>query len=118
MGYLFPHEKLKVWQMAKDLAKNVYGLTRSFPDEEKFGLTNQMRRAAVSVMSNLAEGSGRTSSKDQAHFSQLAYGSLMELDSQFQLSMDLAFIDQPAYLDIRKDIETLSSGINALRTKE
>lgn len=116
MGYLFPHEKLKVWQMAKGLAKNLYGLTRSFPDEEKFGLTNQMRRAAVSVMSNLAEGSGRTSSKDQAHFSQLAYGSLMELDSQFQLSVDLAFIDQAAYLDIRKDIETLSSGINALRT--
>lgn len=118
MGYQFTHEKLKVWQLAKALAKRVYQITADFPGEERFGLTNQMRRAAVSVMSNLAEGSGRTGSKDQAHFSQMAYGSLMELDSQFQLSVDLGFIHEPAYLDIRNDIQELSATINALRISQ
>ncbi len=118
MGYQFTHEKLKVWQLAKALAKRVYQITADFPGEERFGLTNQMRRAAVSVMSNLAEGSGRTGSKDQAHFSQMAYGSLMELDSQFQLSVDLNFLEEVAYHDTRNDIQELSATINALRTSQ
>jgi four helix bundle protein len=72
---VFPHEKLEVWQLAKSLAGRVYMLTSGFPKEERFGLVDQMRRAGVSVMSNLAEGCGRTSARDQAHFSQLAFGS-------------------------------------------
>ncbi len=70
--YRFPFEKLGVWQDARQLVKNVYGLTKSFPVDEKFGLISQVNRAAISVASNLAEGSGRTSFKDQAHFSQMA----------------------------------------------
>lgn len=118
MSYQFTHEKLKAWQLAKALAKRVYQITSDFPGEERFGLVNQIRRASVSVMSNLAEGSGRTGSKDQAHFSQMAYGSLMELDSQLQLSVDLGFIHEPVYLDIRNDILELSATINALRTSQ
>jgi len=70
-GAAFPHEKLDTWRMAKELAVSIYRLTAPHPNEERFGLVNQLRRAAVSVMSNLAEGSGRASYRDQAHFSQL-----------------------------------------------
>jgi four helix bundle protein len=80
----FPHEKLDVWQLAKSLAGRVYSLTSGLPKEDRFGLVNQMRRAGALVISNLAEGSGRTSARDQAHFSQLAFGSLLELDAQLQ----------------------------------
>lgn len=81
-GYQFPFEKLDVWQEASSFVKRVYMMTRAFPAEEKFGLASQLNRAAVSVASNLAEGSCRVSFKDQAHFSQLAYSSLMEAACQ------------------------------------
>lgn len=117
-GYRFTHEKLKVWQMARVIAGKIYDLTKGFPQEERFGLVNQLRRAGVSVMSNLAERSGRANAKDQAHFSQLAYGSLMEMDAQLQLSVDLNFLTKTAYLDVRSTIEELSAAINALRAAQ
>ncbi|HET58588.1 MAG TPA: four helix bundle protein [Deltaproteobacteria bacterium] len=104
--------------MARVTAGKIYDLTKGFPQEERFGLVNQLRRAGVSVMSNLAEGSGRTNAKDQAHFSQLAYGSLMEIDAQLQLSVDLNFLTKTAYLDVRPTIEELSAAINALRAAQ
>lgn len=113
-----PHEKLATWQLAKVLAKWVYLLTASFPKEERFGLVDQMRRAGVSVMSNLAEGCGRTSARDQAHFSQLAFGSLLELDAQHQLSLDLGFLNADAYQDIRCSIVELVKKISALRASQ
>jgi four helix bundle protein len=76
--YTFPFEKLEAWQDAKKLVIDIYATTKIFPDAEKFGLINQINRAAVSVASNLAEGSSRTSLKDQAYFSQLAYSSLSD----------------------------------------
>ncbi|WGK63984.1 four helix bundle protein [Croceiramulus getboli] len=79
MAYEFSFEKLEVWSDAKDLVKQIYTQTKKFPDDEKFSLTSQLRRAAVSVGSNLAEGTSRRSKKDQAHFSNLAYSSLMEV---------------------------------------
>lgn len=113
----FPHEKLEVWQLAKTLAK-VYGLTAHYPQEERFGLANQLRRAAVSVMSNLAEGTGRTSPRDQAHFSQLAFGSLLELDAQLQLSVDLKFIPASGYQGMRATMLSLIKMISALRSAQ
>ena len=86
---LFPFEKLRVWQSAREFVKEIYFVTRSFPASEMYGLTSQLNRAAVSVAANLAEGSSRTSRKDQAHFSQLAYSSLMEVASLIILSVDL-----------------------------
>lgn len=114
----FPHEKLEVWRLAKALAGRVYLITSRFPKDERFGLVDQMRRAGVSVMSNLAEGCGRTSARDQAHFSQLAFGSLLELDAQFQLSLDLGFLLADDYKDVRQSVVELVKKISALRASQ
>ena len=116
--YLFPHEKLDVWQQARTLAKQVYKVTVGFPKQEQFGLVDQLRRAAVSVMSNLAEGSGRTGSRDQAHFSQMAFGSLMEVEAQLQLSLDLNFLSESDYERFRNVIHELAQRISALRSSQ
>lgn len=116
--YQFTHEKLRTWQLAKILAKRVYEVTGSFPSTERFGLVDQQRRAAVSVMSNLAEGSGRTNARDQAHFSQMAYGSLMETDAQLQLSVDLGYLSELDYKELRRAIQELSSAISGLRSAQ
>ena len=108
-------EKLEVWHLSRDLAIKVYTLTKKFPDAEKFGLTNQMRRASISISSNIAEGSGRTSNKDKAHFVQLAYGSLMEVINQLIIAMDLNMISEADYKGIRLLIEELSNKLNSFR---
>lgn len=110
-----PFEKLHVWHLAKDFTKNVYALTRNFPSIERFGLADQLNRAAVSVMSNLAEGSARTSKKDQAHFSQLAYSSLMEAACQIQLTHELGYCSSEVHEDFRRQVLEVSAKINALR---
>jgi four helix bundle protein len=95
--YKFPFEKLRVWQDARSWVKGIYLETRTFPADEKFGMTSQLNRAAVSGAANLAEGSSRTSPKDQAHFSQLAYGSLMESACLLILAEDLGYTKNPVY---------------------
>ncbi|MCA9077615.1 MAG: four helix bundle protein [Planctomycetaceae bacterium] len=75
---MFRFQKLDVWQRAIRLSNRVYELTKTFPNEERFGLTSQMRRTAVSIAANIAEGSGRVSDRDFARFLEIAYGSLME----------------------------------------
>ncbi len=115
---VFPHEKLVTWQLAKVLAKQVYMMTSTYPKEERFGRVDQMRRAAVSVMSNLAEGCGRTGARDQAHFSQLAFSSLLELEAQYQLSLDLGFLGKDEYQAIRGAIMDLVKKISALRASQ
>jgi hypothetical protein len=79
---MFNFEKLEVWHKAVEFADQVYTVTRSFPEDERFGLTNQMRRAAVSTSSNIAEGSSRSSKSDFARFVQMAAGSVFEVVSQ------------------------------------
>jgi len=113
-----PFEKLRVWHLAKDLTKNIYSITRNFPADERFGLINQINRAAVSVISNIAEGSGRTSRKDQAHFSQLAYSSLLEVACQLQLAQELGYFKQEVFQDVRKHIHEVSAMLNALRNSQ
>ena len=113
--YIYSFEKLEVWQKARLLVKMIYKITIDFPSEEKFGLTSQIRRAAVSVTCNLAEGSSRTSNKDQAHFTQLSYSSLMEVLNLLIVLNDLAFIDQNNLKELRNTIEEISNGLNALR---
>ncbi len=117
-GELFPYKKLEACRLAKALAVRVYLLTASFPKDELFGLVDQMSRAGVSVMSNLAEGCGRTSSRDQAHFSQIAFGSLLELDAQHPLALDLGFLNVDDYLGIRLSILELIKKISALRASQ
>lgn len=115
MTYIYSFEKLQVWNDARSLVKQVYTLTEQLPTTEKYGLVSQMRRAAVSVVSNIAEGSGRTSQKDQARFYQIAFSSLIELLNQFIIANDLNYISQNALMDIRTEIEKVSNKLNALR---
>ena len=116
--YLFPYERLQTWQDARKLVKSVYELTGTFPGTEKFGLVSQLNRAAVSVASNLAEGTSRTSMKDQGHFSQLAFSSLMEVACQLTLASDLGYLTQYDLPNIKNDISTLANKINALRNSQ
>ena len=88
----YSFERLSVWQDSRSLAKVIYLLTREFPSDEKFGLVSQIRRAVISVSSNIVEGSYRSSNKDKANFMNMAFGSLMELLSQVIISKDLEYI--------------------------
>ena len=97
MNRKFNFRNLICYQKGRVLVKEVYALVKTFPVEEKYALGDQMRRAVVSVTSNIAEGSGRQSLKDQAHFLELSYGSLMEVMSQLDLALDLNFIDNENY---------------------
>lgn len=114
----FPFEKLDVWQDARALVKGVYNETKSFPKSELFALVSQLNRAAVSVASNLAEGSVRGSLKDQAHFSNLAYGSLMEGACQIILSSDLGFISPENADPLLAGMQDLSVRIHNLRESQ
>src|SRR5262249_4590957 len=88
----YSFEKLRVWQSARELAKAVYTATTGFPPRETYGLTSQCNRAAISVAANIAEGSSRRGPKDQAHFTEIAYGSLLELSCLFVLACDVAVL--------------------------
>lgn len=83
---MFGFEQLEVWQKAIEFANRVYDITQSFPSDERFGLTSQMRRAAVSIPSNIAEGTSRGSNRDFARFVEIAYGSLMETVSHAHIA--------------------------------
>ena len=118
LPYQFPHEKLSVWQDSRQIVKQIYQITRRFPSEEKYGTVSQVNRASVSIASNLAEGRSRTRLKDQAHFTQLAYSSLMELSCQLTLSSDLGFIDDNIHQEIRIPISQMAYKLNALRKSQ
>ena len=113
--YVYSFEKLEVWKESKKLTKIIYQITSRYPENEKFGLTSQLRRASISVCSNLAEGSARITSKDKAHFSTMAYSSLIEVLNQIIISHELDFINESDYLNFRNLIESLSNKINSLR---
>lgn len=115
MYYKFSFEKLKVWQLSKDFIKEIYKITKKFPSNERYGLVSQINRASVSVASNLAEGTSRVSYKDQAHFSQLAYSSLMEVMCQLIIAKELNMIDENNYQNLRDKAEEISNKINSLR---
>jgi four helix bundle protein len=114
---MFRFEKLDVWHRAVDFADSVYLLTRQFPDDERFGLTAQMRRASVSISSNIAEGSGRVSDKDFARFIEIAYGSLMEVVSQARIASRQNFLSTEDRDALHKQAEDISRMLSGLRTK-
>tara|TARA_B100000795_G_C22428161_1_gene297097 strand:- start:76 stop:441 length:366 start_codon:yes stop_codon:yes gene_type:complete len=118
MPYKFSFEKLTVWVDSKELIKVIYLITRSFPEEEKFGLTNQLRRASVSVASNLAEGTSRNTNKDKAHFTTISYSSLMEVLNQVIISKELSFINDENYKILRESIEKIANKLNVLRKSQ
>jgi four helix bundle protein len=114
----YPFEKLRVWQNARALARAIYAETAKFPQREIYGLINQCNRAAVSVAANLAEGSSRRRRKDQAHFSEIAYGSLMELACLLILCTDLSILSAETEQALRQSIEQVSMQLNALHRSQ
>lgn len=113
-GIEYSFEKLTVWQEAKKLVVEVYHLLDSFPKFEKYALCDQIRRAIVSVPSNIAEGSGRKSLKEQIHFLEIAYGSLMETYNQLLIAFDLAYISKESVEEIKPSIDGVAKMINGL----
>ena len=114
----YSFEKLDVWQKSKDFSVLIYRLTQKFPTEEKFGITNQLRRASVSIASNIAEGSSRSSFKDQARFSEIAYGSLVEVLNQLIISFELKYINSEDYHSSRIKIDEISNKLNSLKKSQ
>lgn len=115
-GKLFErtHKNLDVWKNAMKLAKHVYTLTEGFPKDEIYGLTSQLRRAAVSVPSNIAEGAARTSHKEFLQFINIAQGSLSEIDTQIDLSKMLGYLDNGRHEKIQKNLTTVSKQLFGL----
>ena len=112
---MFKFEKLEVWQNAIELADTVYTVTRAFPAEERFGLTNQMRRAAVSVSSNIAEGSSCLSNVDFARFVEIATGSLFEVVSEAIVAKRQKFLEDQELARIYQAAETEGRMLSGLR---
>lgn len=113
-GLIYSFEKLNVWQEAKKLVVDVYNLLDAFPKFEKYALCDQIRRAVVSVPSNIAEGSGRKSLKEQIHFLEISYGSLMETYNQLLIAIDLTYISEESVESIKPRIDSVAKMINGL----
>ena len=109
------YKTLTVYQDAKQLVIKVYQLLKLFPLEEKFALCDQIRRAVISVPSNIVEGMSRTSNKEKVHFLDIAYASMLEMDSQLDISKDLGFISEEQYKDIHSMVCTIGRQLNGLR---
>ena len=109
-----PHKKLDVWKLSMELSRVVYRLTTGSPSEERFGLVSQMRRAAVSVPSNIAEGAARDSNNEFRHFLSIARSSLSELDTQLDLSQDLGFIAETSRSEIDRLLTRIDKMLYAL----
>jgi len=108
------YKELKVWQKAYAFCLQVYQLTRKFPTEEKYGLTSQIRRSAVSVPSNIAEGYGRKTTVDYIRFLYIAYGSLCELETQIMLSGDLTYLEQKDLENLKRNLSDVERMLKAL----
>jgi four helix bundle protein len=112
---MFGFEKLEVWQKAIEFADEVYRVTSRFPPDERFGLTSQLRRASVSISSNIAEGSSRSSKVDFARFVEIAYGSLMECVSQLNVAKRQTIVDETNFTELVTAADRLSRMLSGLR---
>ncbi|MEO8821912.1 MAG: four helix bundle protein [Ginsengibacter sp.] len=115
---IYSFEKLEAWQHARRLSVWIYKITKDFPSEEKFGLISQMKRAVLGIGSNIAEGTSRMTSKDQSHFSTMAYSGSLELLNHLILSNDLLFLTEKDYLQGRNLIEKQTFLISQLRKSQ
>jgi four helix bundle protein len=109
-----PHEKLEAWSQAIDFVIDVYKSTESFPKEEKFGLTSQIRRAAVSVPANIAEGAGRQSDKEFVHFLSNAQGSASELETELVIAYRLGFLNETTFAHLNDSLNRIGRLITGL----
>ncbi len=111
---VFGYRKLIAYQKAKEIVKHTYKMLKKFPSEERYAMCDQLRRASVSITSNIAEGVNRYSVKDKAHFIEMAFGSLMEVSSQFEIAEELGYImteDRLSMDELVKDEARLLSGL-------
>ncbi|MBR3477806.1 MAG: four helix bundle protein [Bacteroidaceae bacterium] len=111
---VFGYRKLIAYQKAKEIVKNTYKALKKFPSEERYAMCDQLRRASVSITSNIAEGVNRYSVKDKAHFIEMAFGSLMEVSSQFEIAEELGYItteDRLSMDELVKEEARLLSGL-------
>ena len=112
---VFGYRKLIAYQKAKDVVKRTYKLLKQFPAEERYAMCDQLRRASVSVTSNIAEGVNRYSVKDKSHFIEMAYGSLMEVSSQFEIAEELGFISSDDGFSMDQLIEEVARLLSGLQ---
>lgn len=117
MNKKYHFKNLDAYKESKNLVMMIYGLLKQFPKEEQYALCDQLRRAVISVPSNIAEGSGRTSAKDQAHFIEMAYGSLMEVECQIDIAYDLSYISQDNINQVEELIDVVAALLSGLRNK-
>lgn len=110
-----PHKKLTAWQKALQLVKTIYEVTKPFPKEEEFGLKAQLRRAAVSVPSNIAEGLTRRTKNDKLHFLNIADASLSEIDTQLEISLLLGIMDQRTFEGAQYSLVTVEQLLGGLK---
>jgi len=118
INHKFGFEKLDVWTNSMEFVQQIYILTEKFPKSELYCLTSQIRRAAISIPSNIAEGSTRKSFKDQARFSEIAFGSLLEALNQLIIANKLNYINEEELNLLRLDVEKISRQLNALKNSQ
>ena len=118
MQHTYAFEKMAVWQMARQVVKQIYSKTKSFPKEELFSMTSQIRRAGISICCNLAEGSARINKPDQNRFYEIAFGSAVEVVNLLIICNDLEYISNEDYALIRTEIEKITFHINKLSGKK
>ena len=113
----YSYKNLEAYKESKTLVKQVYALMKKFPREEQYALCDQLRRAVISIPSNIAEGSGRTSAKDQAHFLEMAFGSLMEVDCQIDIAQELGYVATGETDFVAKQIRQVAALLSGMRNK-
>ena len=112
---VFGYRKLIAYQKAKEVVKHTYKLLKKFPAEERYAMSDQLRRASVSITSNIAEGINRYSVKDKSHFIEMSYGSLMEVSSQFEIAEELGYIIAEERLSMDQLIEEVARLLSGLQ---
>ena len=110
------YKELDVWKLSVDLAVDIYNLTRSFPKQETFALTDQLRRASVSIASNIAEGSGRVSKKDFDHFVDIAIGSTREVETQMLIAARVGYLNGQSLLEIEDKVARVLKMLHKFRS--
>ena len=113
----YSYKNLDAYKESKALVMQVYQMLKNFPREEQYALCDQLRRAVISIPSNIAEGSGRISLKEQAHFLEIAFGSLMEVDCQLDIAYDLGYVSQESQELLAKQIAKVAALLSGMRNK-
>lgn len=108
-------ERLDVYNDVRQYVKHIYAISGLFPDKERFGLTTQIQRAAISIASNIAEGTSRASNKEKERFVEIAYGSLLETYCQLQIATDLEYLKEEKLNETRQQIDKIANKLSALK---